>query len=353
MNTTSLASALLLLLPAGCALLQPSPPDWRIQPVVSVRHGSDNARAYYDLGRYYLGQRRLAQAESAFRRAIELDDRQLDAYNALGALYAERGELERALGMFSKVTATAPDAAYLHNNLGYALLLLGRHDEAEAAIRRALTLEPGFERAWDNLARLAAARGDARLAEKARTRHLEGIPEALDLVTAREMAARPAPRDERAPQRASAGKIRNASGFQLIAANREVQAENGRVQLAAAPAAPARPAPVGEPAQFRLELTNGNGVTGFATRLGRLLKSEGIAVSRITNQKPYSVLTTTIEYQPGYEVPARSLAAQTGIPGNLVEAKQPRRGTDIRMVLGRDAADRASARAAAPDAART
>lgn len=297
MKAKQLGPTLLLILATGCAVHPPQRSAWEIQPLVSVRHSGQNAQAYYDLGRYHHHQRRREQAESAYLRAVALDDKHADALNALGVLYAERGEPERSVHMFKAAAAKKPEAAYLHNNLGFSLSLQGRHQEAYAAIHQALILDPGLERAWANLAGIAAACSDEALAELARSRRLAGMPSAIASPSLQESAAVPA-------------------------------------------APPTSRTPPEDPAKatlFRLELSNGNGIARFAARFREQLQADGIPVQRLSSRKPYGVAITVVEYQPGYEETAKALMARTGIQGQLKPAKAPRTGIDIRFVLGRDA----------------
>lgn len=313
MKLTTSGSTLLLALAAGCASQTSTEAPWQLQPVVALRHAGASPRAYYDLGRYYQGQGRLAAAENAYRQAIEGDGRLADAHSALGTVYAERGELVRAESAIRQAIGIAPDSGYLHNNLGYVLLLQGRDDEAEASLRRALALDPGLKRAVSNLRAIATARSDQVLAEEIRQRW---------------------PDDGAVAGRSAAGRIVPMPAFRQESVSREIDAAvASRIDLAAA-ATPAAPP------SARLELSNGNGIAHFARRFGGLLHQEGIAVSRITNQKPFTVASTFVEYQPGHEAAARSLIERIGIAGEPVAARQPRPGSDLRLVFGRDLAER-------------
>jgi hypothetical protein len=110
------------------------------------------------------------------------------------------------------------------------------------------------------------------------------------------------------------------------------------VKAAVAPLAPA--APVTPPApvpESRLELSNGNGVTGMAARLRSWLSSQGVKTSRLTNDLPYNQSQTVIQYRHGHEQAAKQIAqalpaatAQTSEHSDL----SPR--TDVRVLIGRD-----------------
>ena len=113
-----------------------------------------------------------------------------------------------------------------------------------------------------------------------------------------------------------------------------------------APAAPVVAAAAPKPAEqavpqaskvrmARLEVSNGNGVTGMAKRFRSLLGQLGIPVDRLSNDKPYRQLTTTIQYSPGFEKQAASL--QKALQGKAQLASRDLRASDVRLVLGKDA----------------
>lgn len=366
--------------PQGIAAMQ-------IEPVFAIRHGVTSAEAYYRLGRYHQGQGRLAPAEEAYLKAITVDEAYVDAYNALGSLYAERGELKRSAEMFEKVVSLAPTAAYLHNNLGYAYYLQGLQGEAYRSVRQALMLDSGFERAWQNLEKIAATGADQALIQALQQRQISALPpsmggqpllakaelpgtvnsEALKVIP--ETASLPLQQESRLPQnvppaRLDAGMPRLASGDRsgeagpvrvstpevkslpmarvvAVSSRQEVSANaNGEIVLgsnrpvrqAALDQQGALPA---EMPQVRFEVANGNGITGLARRVGATLRKDGFAVSRITNHASYAMTSTVVQYQPGFESAAKAFVAKYNLNARLVSATAPRRNVDVRIVLGR------------------
>jgi hypothetical protein len=94
------------------------------------------------------------------------------------------------------------------------------------------------------------------------------------------------------------------------------------------------------PETVKLEVANGNGVTGLAKRTSSSLQRKGYAIARLTNQRPYTQKITEIQYRQGQENQAKGLNALLSTPAKLVESSQLSPRVGVRLVLGRDAAQR-------------
>ena len=87
---------------------------------------------------------------------------------------------------------------------------------------------------------------------------------------------------------------------------------------------------------YRLEVSNGNGVTGMARKVGGLLKTAGLPRARLTNQKPFQQRVTEVQYRVGYELAAASLSSRLPNHPAIVKADGLRSTVDVRLVLGSD-----------------
>lgn len=91
--------------------------------------------------------------------------------------------------------------------------------------------------------------------------------------------------------------------------------------------------PSAVPAVVRLEISNGNGVTGAAARLARSLALDGLQTVRLSNLRPFVVPHSRIEYSREQQEAARALARRLRMPlrqhGGAAYA-------DMRIVLGHD-----------------
>jgi tetratricopeptide (TPR) repeat protein len=98
------------------------------------------------------------QAVDAYRRAIALDMSDAWSMNNLGLLYLEHGFVEDALPYLAKAILMKENVAAFHNNLGMALEHQGRFVAAATAYKGALTADPGYKKAKQNLARVEAVK---------------------------------------------------------------------------------------------------------------------------------------------------------------------------------------------------
>lgn len=107
------------------------------------------------LAQSLLGLNRTDQARAAAVRALGLAAGDAAALDTLGVVFSRLGDQDRAADCFRKAVALAPKNSGYQFNLGWAEQFLGDFAAAEAAYRRAIALEPGMERAYSALVRLA------------------------------------------------------------------------------------------------------------------------------------------------------------------------------------------------------
>ena len=123
----------------------------------AIEIDSDYAVPWYNLGsllQVHLG--RFAEAEQAYRRAIEIDPNHVSSWNNLGNLLqdhlARYAEAEQA---YRRAIEIDPNFAYPWNGLGNLLDdHLARYAEAEQAYRRAIEIDSNDAVPWYNLGNL-------------------------------------------------------------------------------------------------------------------------------------------------------------------------------------------------------
>jgi TolB-like protein/Tfp pilus assembly protein PilF/DNA-binding winged helix-turn-helix (wHTH) protein len=119
----------------------------------------------------------VATAESACRKALELDPMRDETEMALGRLYTASGRYEQAEAVFRGLVARRPGDADVYDGLGEALAQQGKKQEAEQAFRKGVEVEPAYWAAHSALGGFlfGAGRADQAIVEFRRTTQL--VPE--------------------------------------------------------------------------------------------------------------------------------------------------------------------------------
>ena len=103
--------------------------------------------------------RRPAEAEGAYSRALELNQKDVGAWFGLANLKAAQGDHKSAFELYIRVLEIDEDNASVWTNAGIALHAMGRLDDATAAFSRALALAPDTALIHFALATTLAAQG--------------------------------------------------------------------------------------------------------------------------------------------------------------------------------------------------
>ena len=106
------------------------------------------------------------EAREAYMAVLKREPQNADCLHMLGALEGQFGSDEAAVQLIGKAIEINAQEPMFHNNLGNVYLNLRRPEEAEAAYRSALALDPARYDAINNLAVLVGRRGDRDGAEK-------------------------------------------------------------------------------------------------------------------------------------------------------------------------------------------
>jgi tetratricopeptide (TPR) repeat protein len=114
------------------------------------------ANAYVNLGTALVAQGRHGEARTRFERALALSPDLPEALNGLGLVFAAAGRYEDAVRQYDAAVRQDPRFVAAWNNRGTALARAGDRGGAEASLREALRIAPGYEDARRNLALLEA-----------------------------------------------------------------------------------------------------------------------------------------------------------------------------------------------------
>jgi len=115
----------------------------------------DDPRGWCAGGRVFARFERTDEAEAAYRKALDLDSKNVTALRKLGILVGNAGRMEEALGLFQRLNKAAPDNVTGWHLTGQAFHNLKRTEEAQAAYGRALELDQGNNVALERLGIIA------------------------------------------------------------------------------------------------------------------------------------------------------------------------------------------------------
>jgi len=131
----------------------------------------------YTKGIFYLSEKRYADAQSWLERALAQNpgttDNKVAVYNALGAVYMQMGQDDKALEEFRQVVNTPGMISRYESyyNMGVIYLRQEKWLDAEAVLRKVGDENPGYFRAWHKLGLIAGHNGNweeaATLAKRA------------------------------------------------------------------------------------------------------------------------------------------------------------------------------------------
>jgi Flp pilus assembly protein TadD len=119
---------------------------------------------------------RISEAETAYRKSIEIKSTDWVVWYNLGLLLGNANRIEAAEAAFKKVIEIKPDYANAWSNLGVALYHANRMEAAEAAYKKAIEIKPDDFDAWYNLGGLLDNANRMEAAEAAYKKAIEINP---------------------------------------------------------------------------------------------------------------------------------------------------------------------------------
>jgi Tfp pilus assembly protein PilF len=353
---------------SSCASNQStSAAPWTIKTTAVTKSSNDKPEAMYQLGRYYQGQNRFDEAVNAYLKALNADANFVEARNGLGVVYSRQGKYREAIDAFQAAIQQAPKAAHLYSNMGYAYYLQGQYAESVKALQQATALDPHNQRALNNLGQAYAKAGNTTQSAQAFSEAIS-VEKPNNTVTELATPAQSIPANVTnivsAPAADANVQAASVQDTQLLAIPKDrgvIRTANSAPQVLPVVESRAKLVPVAphiselqirpqtaemvqiasvEDAQdlqkVRLEVANGNGVSGAAGKVSKFLRGQGYAAARLTNQKPFTTKTTQIYYRSGYEAEAQLLQSKLLDAPKLVERNDMRANVSVKVVLGKD-----------------
>lgn len=282
----SLAWVSAFLMLGGCKLISPG-----VTEQGSLVSGTELARDAFDRGHYGI-------AISYLERELARKPESVLALNGLGASYDKLGRFNIARRYYFRALDIDPASSLTIGNIDYSYMLQGKSVEVANLYGLALEYDAG------NLS--VAAKLDAL--EGSSNREEEYLPK-LEEAPVATMASEPA----EAPS-------------VLPVAEATPPARNSDVLLSAF-----------LDGQLKLEVSNGNGINGIASRMRSYLQAQGGKVVRLTNADSFTYDETVIYYRAGYRQAAEQLAA--ALPSGQVALRESDAladWVDARLLIGLD-----------------
>ncbi|GAB4229660.1 MAG: tetratricopeptide repeat-containing sulfotransferase family protein [Methyloligellaceae bacterium] len=124
---------------------------------------------------------KLDEAEARALRLAEEYPQAASVFNLLGAIYAGKGQNNKAIASYVHAITVKPDFAEGHYNLGVLLWKMGMREQAVASYRLALTANPDFAPAHGTLANALRESGQLEEAVESYARAIEIRPESPEL----------------------------------------------------------------------------------------------------------------------------------------------------------------------------
>ena len=335
----------------------------------NVRPTRDNPYSHYLLATHYQERGKHKEALEEFRKVLLIDPENVTAYNGVGISYDNLGNYKKAVESYEKAVLINPDLDYVYNNLGYSYILQEDFEKAIETFRKALTINGSNKRIHNNLgfAYMMTGRYNLAMAEfelggdkasalynigriyynkgmfgEAMDHYRRALAINPDLTVARKglEALEPLERFSR---------IESQDGIYEKAVTNNPMPPMGHYDDAiqskhvSETTISLRIKKIDESQSPRLlqgggiEVSNGNGVTDMAKKVGGFLKKRGFAVVRYTNAGHFNYRQASIYYQKDYKGVAYSIAKAIPEIKNIKEMKKlDRPDVKVKVLVGKN-----------------
>src|SRR6202008_4936813 len=104
----------------------------------------NDERTHFALGGYYFGQQDFNKAIEHYKKATELSPTYSTAFNILGYAYRQNADYANAETAFKKYIELIPKDPNPYDSYAELLLKIGRFDESIKMYEKALSIDPNF-----------------------------------------------------------------------------------------------------------------------------------------------------------------------------------------------------------------
>lgn len=143
--------------------------------------------AQINLGNVLKERGAVADSIEAYRKALKLNPLHADVHNNLGVVLKEQGQMQEAIASYRRAIELKSVHIEARNNLGLALMETGQLREAVDSLTQALAIQPGYPKALYNLGIAWSWQGEDEkavdcLQQTAAAKHDHGRPIAEEFV---------------------------------------------------------------------------------------------------------------------------------------------------------------------------
>ena len=121
-------------------------PEDLFKKVIELNPKNDNA--YIELGWTYRGQGKFSEAEDLYKKAIELNPKNDNAYAELGWIYCIQGKLSEAEDLYKKAIELNPKNDNAYAELGLIYYTQDKLNETENLFKKAIEFNPKNDNAY-------------------------------------------------------------------------------------------------------------------------------------------------------------------------------------------------------------
>ena len=132
---------------------------WNHVLAITDRSIFRSGTAHHFVARVFAERGDLDRAIEHLRISINIEPTDSATYMDLGAALAKRGQINEAIKNFQDALALNPTLSLAHYNLANAFAVQGQFQEAAAHLEEALKLKPNYAEAYATLGKLFAAQG--------------------------------------------------------------------------------------------------------------------------------------------------------------------------------------------------
>jgi len=125
----------------------------------SAERSKNNSRPYHNLGASYAEKGQLDKAMQQYSKALGIDPDAADTLDHMGQVLIQKGKPDEAIKYFTRALSNMPQYVEAHIHLGNTLAGQGQIQEALDHFNMAISINPGYAQTYSQLANVLASQG--------------------------------------------------------------------------------------------------------------------------------------------------------------------------------------------------